>query len=60
MGKKIPEIASNLNVSNRSVEKYLSKLLDKTNTKNSFELLSLPWDTLLNHKRANDGNRTRE
>lgn len=60
MGKKIPEIASNLNVSNRSVEKYLSKLLDKTNTKNSLELLSLPWDTLLNDKRANDGNRTRE
>lgn len=41
IGKKIPEIASNLNVSNRNIEKYISKLLDKTDTKTLLELLSL-------------------
>ena len=60
IGEKIPEIASNLKISSRSVEKYISKLLDKTDTKNLLDLRTLPWSTVLNYKRANDGNRTRE
>ena len=60
VGKKVPEIASNLDVSTRTIEKYITKLLDKTNTTTSSELKSLPWKTILHTYRANDGNRTRE
>ena len=43
IGKKVPEIASNLNISNRSIEKYISKLLDKTDTQTVLELIYLHW-----------------
>lgn len=51
------EIASILNLSKRNVEKYVSRLLAKTNTRNRTELAQLPLSVLL---RANDGTRTRE
>ena len=59
-GVKTKDIASTLNVTKRSVEKHITNLLNKTETKNTKELKSLPWRTILNLKRANDGNRTRE
>lgn len=51
------EIASSLNLSIRNVEKYVSRLLSKTKTRNRTELAQLPWSVL---SRANDGTRTRE
>nr|YP_007878178.1 conserved hypothetical plastid protein [Calliarthron tuberculosum]AGA63789.1 conserved hypothetical plastid protein [Calliarthron tuberculosum] len=51
------EIANSLNLSKRNVEKYVSRLLTKTNTRNRTELAQLPISALL---RANDGTRTRE
>nr|AYR06391.1 hypothetical protein [Rhodogorgon sp.] len=56
-GKMNKEIASNLHLSVRNVEKYVSRLLSKTNTRNRTELAQLPWQAIL---RANDGTRTRE
>nr|AYR06182.1 hypothetical protein [Renouxia sp.] len=56
-GKTNKEIASDLHLSLRNVEKYVSRLLNKTNTRNRTELARLPWDIIL---RANDGTRTRE
>nr|YP_009397531.1 hypothetical protein [Dasyclonium flaccidum]ARW66717.1 hypothetical protein [Dasyclonium flaccidum] len=49
------EIAMNLNVSLRNVEKYISRLLKKTSTRNRTELVKL----LISLLRANDGIRTR-
>ena len=51
------EIASVLHISKRSVEKYVSRLLIKTDTRNRTELAYLP---LRSFHRANDGTRTRE
>ena len=51
------EIANRLNLSIRNVEKYVSRLLSKTNTRNRTELAQLSWSGLL---KANDGTRTRE
>ena len=51
------EIANRLNLSIRNVEKYVSRLLNKTNTRNRTELAQLSWSNLL---KANDGTRTRE
>ena len=48
------EIGITLQLSIRSIEKYVSKLLDKTNTRNRTELVNYIF------LRANDGNRTRE
>nr|YP_010835372.1 hypothetical protein ycf29 [Cryptomonas gyropyrenoidosa]WFQ83047.1 hypothetical protein ycf29 [Cryptomonas gyropyrenoidosa] len=59
-GYKIKEVARDLNVTKRNVERYISRLLDKTQTKTVSQLKELPWDTLLKPIRANDGNRTRE
>lgn len=38
------EIAINLNVGQRNVEKYVSRILDKTNTRNRVELINLLHD----------------
>nr|YP_010618780.1 hypothetical protein PN024_pgp015 [Rhodomelopsis africana]WAX02793.1 hypothetical protein [Rhodomelopsis africana] len=46
------EIAISLGVSQRNIEKYVSQLLNKTNTRNRIELIRL-------FLRANDGSRTR-
>ena len=43
LGSKINCIALNLNVSKRNIEKYISRLLDKTQTKNIRDLKSLYW-----------------
>nr|YP_010728748.1 hypothetical protein P6G74_pgp182 [Phymatolithon calcareum]WEA76920.1 hypothetical protein [Phymatolithon calcareum] len=51
------EIASSLNLSIRNIEKYVSRLLSKTKTRNRTELAQLSWSVLF---RANDGTRTRE
>ena len=59
-GIKTTEIAYTLNVTKRNIEKHITRLLNKTHTKNIEELKSLPWKTMLDLKRANDGNRTRE
>lgn len=51
------EIAFNLNLGIRNVEKYVSRLLNKTKTRNRTELAQLSWFVL---SKANDGTRTRE
>ena len=59
LGLMNKEIAGKLNFSLRNVEKYVSRLLKKTKTRNRTELAQFAWkykDIL----RANDGNRTRE
>jgi DNA-binding NarL/FixJ family response regulator len=43
LGHQISDIASNLNVSKRNVERYITRLLDKTRTKNIQDLKSLYW-----------------
>ena len=45
LGNQITNIALNLNVSKRNVERYVSRLLDKTRTKNIQDLKSLYWYT---------------
>ena len=51
------EMANLCSMSIRTVEKYVSKLLNKTGTRNRTELAQLALSSLL---RANDGTRTRE
>jgi DNA-binding NarL/FixJ family response regulator len=46
IGKSSDHIASILKISKRSVEKYITKILDKTQTKNTSELRTLPWSLL--------------
>ena len=46
IGKSSECIASKLKISKRNVEKYITKILDKTQTKNTSELCALPWDLL--------------
>nr|YP_009420369.1 TctD-like protein [Chroomonas placoidea]ASO76008.1 TctD-like protein [Chroomonas placoidea] len=58
-GFKNKEIASNLNTSIRNVEKYMSRLLCKTNCRNRTELIKLFYSNQI-FLRANDGDRTRE
>nr|BBK20372.1 ycf29 protein [Cryptomonas curvata] len=60
LGDHTNNIALNLKVSKRNIEKYISRLLDKTQTKDIQDLKSLYWYTKRNSHRANDGNRTRE
>ena len=43
LGNQISDIASNLNVSKRNVERYITRLLDKTRTRNIQDLKSLYW-----------------
>ena len=43
LGNQISKIALNLNVSKRNVERYITRLLDKTRTKNIQDLKSLYW-----------------
>ena len=45
LGSKINCIALNLNVSKRNIEKYISRLLDKTQTKSIRDLRSIYWYT---------------
>lgn len=59
-GQTIKQIKSILNTSQRNIEKYLIRILDKFNIKRIDELKSIPLDTILILKQANDGNRTRE
>jgi DNA-binding NarL/FixJ family response regulator len=59
VGDHIDSIALTLNVSKRNVERYISRLLDKTRTKTIQDLKSLYWYTKKYAYRANDGNRTR-
>ena len=54
------EIASSLNLSLRNVEKYVSRLLTKTQTRNRTELAKLFLSSYSDVSRANDGTRTRE
>lgn len=56
-GQTNREIASFCGMSIRTVEKYVSKLFNKTGTRNRTELAQLALSSLL---RANDGTRTRE
>nr|BDA97380.1 TctD-like protein [Cryptomonas curvata] len=58
LGSTTDHIAFALKVSKRNIEKYITRLLDKTQTKNTMELKSLLWS--IENQRANDGNRTRE
>ena len=61
LGDHTNNIALNLKVSRRNVERYISRLLDKTQTKDIEDLKSLYWYTKKDRThRANDGNRTRE
>jgi DNA-binding NarL/FixJ family response regulator len=46
IGKSSQYIASKLKISKRNVEKYITKILDKTQTKNTSELRALPWDLM--------------
>jgi DNA-binding CsgD family transcriptional regulator len=45
LGGNPSKIALSLNVSKRNVEKYISRILDKTQTKNIQDLKSLYWHT---------------
>ena len=54
------EIASILRLSTRNVEKYVSRLLNKTQTRNRTELSQFVITNLSDLLRANDGTRTRE
>jgi DNA-binding NarL/FixJ family response regulator len=58
-GNKNKTIGETLQISTRNVEKYVTRLLNKTNTKNRIELVRFAYRF---HKdlRANDENRTRE
>jgi DNA-binding NarL/FixJ family response regulator len=59
LGTKINNIALNLNVTKRNIEKYITRLLDKSQTKDVRDLKSLYWYSKKSNSRANDGNRTR-
>lgn len=54
------EIASILELKIRNVEKYVSRLLNKTKTRNRTELAQFMLYNLSSVLRANDGTRTRE
>lgn len=58
-GLRNKEIAAILNTSVRNVERYVTRLLSKTNTTNRTELVRYIY-TENRYLRANDGNRTRE
>lgn len=58
-GFKNKEIAGNLKTSVRTIEKYVSRLLTKTSTKNRTELIKFVYSNKI-YLRANDGDRTRE
>lgn len=58
-GFKNREIATKLAISIRNVEKYISRLLAKTNCRNRTELIKLFYSNQI-FLRANDGDRTRE
>ncbi len=58
-GLKNREIANNLNTGIRNVEKYVSRLLNKTNCKTRTDLLKFCYLHTIFIK-ANDGDRTRE
>jgi DNA-binding NarL/FixJ family response regulator len=43
LGNSISHISSNLNVSRRNIEKYITRILDKTRSKTILDLKSLYW-----------------
>lgn len=58
-GKSNKDIGETMKISTRNVEKYVSKLLSKTNTKNRTDLVKFAFK-FYKFLRANDENRTRE
>jgi DNA-binding NarL/FixJ family response regulator len=44
--KSVKNITEKLKIHTRTIEKYISKILDKTDTKNNKELKTLPWNAL--------------
>ena len=58
-GNKNKVIGEKLQTSTRNIEKYVTRLLNKTNTKNRIELVRFA-DRFHKDLRANDENRTRE
>jgi DNA-binding NarL/FixJ family response regulator len=58
-GKTNKDIAKNIKIGIRNVEKYVTRLLDKTHSKNRTELVKFAYK-FYKEIRANDGNRTRE
>lgn len=63
-GLKNKEIASKLQTSVRNIEKYITRLLNKTKTENRTDLVrfiySNNFSELTENSKANDGDRTRE
>lgn len=63
-GLKNKEIAYKLNTSVRNIEKYVTRLLNKTNTTNRIDLVRFVYlnnfSELTENSKANDGDRTRE
>lgn len=63
-GLRNKEIASQLHTSVRNIEKYVTKLLNKTNTTNRTSLVRFIYlnnfNQLTENSKANDGDRTRE
>ena len=43
-GQQLNKIADEFNVTTRNIEKHITKILDKTNTKTTKQLKSLPWN----------------
>ena len=58
-GKSNQEIGKKIQIGTRNVEKYVTRLLNKTNTKNRAELVKSSY-RFHKYLRANDENRTRE
>lgn len=60
LGMTNKEIAEYLNINTRSVEKHVSKLLQKTSSRNRTELVKSFYTQQISNTWANDGSRTRE
>lgn len=58
-GTSNQEIGKKINISTRNVEKYVTRLLDKTETRNRTDLVKHAYK-FYKYLRANDENRTRE
>lgn len=58
-GQTTKQIEAELRTTKRNIEKYLTRLFDKTQVSNLKELKHLPWESIIETEQANDGNRTR-
>ena len=58
-GKTNKDISKNIKIGVRNVEKYVTRLLDKTHSRNRTDLVKFAYK-FYKELRANDGNRTRE